>query len=232
MTEPARRSLIVDTSAAVAVILAEPGSEELAAHLEDALVRLMSAAIRVELGIVIEARLRPAGQDVVDRFLRDAKVDIVPVDADLADRAMSGWRRYGKGRHPAGLNFGDCFTYALADRTGHPVLCTGNDFAATDITVVRPETEQTGRPVSLPITGRIMSTHADLRVRLVVEQTSQQAEGPFRVARLPRSARPGQPELEPGSFADRLGAGEGARVGGGDAAAMARPSPLPSVPPG
>jgi ribonuclease VapC len=61
-----------------------------------------------------------------------------PVDADLAARAMSGWRRYGKGRHPAGLNFGDCFTYALAERTGHPVLCTGDDFAATDITVVRP----------------------------------------------------------------------------------------------
>ena len=138
MTHPSGRSLVVDTSAAVAVILGEGGSEELAAHLEDALVRLMSAAIRVELGIVIEARLWPAGQDVVDRFLRDAKIDIVPVDADLAARAMSGWRRYGKGRHPAGLNFGNCFTYALAEQTGHPVLCTGDDFAATDIPVVRP----------------------------------------------------------------------------------------------
>jgi ribonuclease VapC len=145
LTGPARRSLVVDTSAAVAVILDEPGGRELAAHLEDALVRLMPAAIRVELGIVIEARLWPAGQDVVQRFLRDAKVDIVPVDADLADRAMSGWRRYGKGRHPAGLNFGDCFTYALADRTGHAVLCTGEDFAATDIPVVRPP--QAVRPV-------------------------------------------------------------------------------------
>jgi ribonuclease VapC len=147
LTEAAQRSLVVDTSAAVAVILGEPGSEELAAHLEDALVRLMSAAIRVELGIVIEARLWPAGQDVVDRFLRDAKMDIVPVDADLADRAMSCWRRFGKGRHPAGLNFGDCFTYALADQTGHPVLCTGDDFAATDITTVRPGTDLSGRPV-------------------------------------------------------------------------------------
>ncbi|MGO8959865.1 MAG: type II toxin-antitoxin system VapC family toxin, partial [Streptosporangiaceae bacterium] len=56
---------------------------------------------------------------------------------------MSGWRRYGKERHPAGLNFGDCFTYALAEQTGHPVLCTGDDFAATDIAVVRlhPTTE-------------------------------------------------------------------------------------------
>ncbi len=139
MTDPARRSLVVNTSAAVAIVFGEPGSEELAVHLENALARLMPAAIRVELGIVLEARLWPAGQDVADRFLRDAKIDIVPVDADLAARAMSGWRRYGKGHHPAGLNFGDCFTYALAERTGHPVLCTGNDFAATDIAVLRPE---------------------------------------------------------------------------------------------
>jgi ribonuclease VapC len=132
-------SLVVDTSAAVAVITGEPGSDELAVHLENAVARMMSAAIRVELGIVIEARLWPAGQDVVDRFMRDAKIDIVPVDADLAARAMSGWRRYGKGRHPAGLNYGDCFTYALAERTGHPVLCTGNDFAATDLPVVHPD---------------------------------------------------------------------------------------------
>jgi ribonuclease VapC len=138
LTVPARGSLVVDTSAVVAITLGEPRSEELAVHLENAIARLMSAAIRVELGIVIEARFWPAGQDIVDRFLRDASIDIVPVDADLAARAMSGWRRYGKGRHPAGLNFGDCFTYALAERTGYPVLCTGDDFAATDIAVTRP----------------------------------------------------------------------------------------------
>jgi ribonuclease VapC len=138
LTVPARGSLVVDTSAVVAIILGEPRSEELSAHLENAIARLMSAAIRVELGIVIEARFWPAGQDIVDRFLRDANIDIVPVDADLAARAMSGWRRYGKGRHPSGLNFGDCFTYALAERTGYPVLCTGDDFAATDIAVTRP----------------------------------------------------------------------------------------------
>jgi ribonuclease VapC len=131
-------TLVVDTSAAMAVILGEPGSEELAAYLEDALARLMPTAIRVELGIVIEARLWSAGQDIVDRFLRDARIEIVPIDADLAARAMSGWRRYGKSRHPAALNFGDCFTYALAERTGYPVLCAGNDFAATDVAVVRP----------------------------------------------------------------------------------------------
>jgi ribonuclease VapC len=133
------RSLVVDTSACVAVILGEPGSSELAAILEHSLVRLMSAAIRVELGIVIEARLWPAGQDVVDRFLRDAKVDIAAVDEDLAARAMSGWRRCGKGRHPAALNFGDCFTYALAEQTDYSVLCTGDDFAATSTAILRPQ---------------------------------------------------------------------------------------------
>jgi ribonuclease VapC len=139
------RSLVVDTSACVAVILGEPGSEDLAAYLEHALVRQMPAVIRVELGIFIEARIWPAGQDVVDRFLRDAKIDIIAVDEDLAARAMSGCRRYGKGRHPAALNFGDCFTYALAERTGHPVLCTGDDFAATGIPVLRPPAGN-GRP--------------------------------------------------------------------------------------
>ena len=104
------------------MILGEPGSEDLAAYLEHALVRLMPAAIRVELGTVIETRLWPGGQDIVDRFLRDAKIDIVAVDEELAARAMSGWRRYGKGRHPAALNFGDCFTYALAEQTGYPSL--------------------------------------------------------------------------------------------------------------
>jgi ribonuclease VapC len=81
LTRPAR-SLVVDTSAAVAVIVGEPGSAELAGHLEDAFTRLMPAAVRAELGIVIEARLGPAGQDIVDRFLGDAKIDVVPVDAD------------------------------------------------------------------------------------------------------------------------------------------------------
>ena len=99
MTEPTPRSLVIDTSAAVAVILGELGGAELAAHLDDALVRLMPAAIRVELGIVIEARLWPAGQDVVDRFLRDAKVDIVPVDADLADREFIAPRFAEDDRH-------------------------------------------------------------------------------------------------------------------------------------
>jgi ribonuclease VapC len=70
---------------------------------------------------------------------------------------MSGWRRYGKGRHPAGLNFGDCFTYGLAERTGYPVLCTGDDFVATDITVVRS-------------VSAADAAHVDPEQRLVQEQ--------------------------------------------------------------
>lgn len=128
--------MVVDTSAAVAILVAEPGSDALIAGIEDAVARFMSAASRVELGIVIEARLGPAGADVVSRFLRDAEIEIVDVDADLAERALGAWRRYGKGRHRAALNFGDCFVYALAERTGLPVLCTGSDFATTDVEVL------------------------------------------------------------------------------------------------
>ena len=82
----------------------------------------MSAASRVESGIVIEARLGPAGVDMLARFVRDAEIEVVAVDADTADRALSAWRRYGKGRHRAARNFGDCFVYALGERTGLPVM--------------------------------------------------------------------------------------------------------------
>jgi ribonuclease VapC len=125
------------TSAAAAVILSGPGSDDLVDCLERAVARLMSTASRVELGIVIEARLGPAGADAINRFLRDAEIETVPVDDDAADRALSAWRRYGKGRHRAALNFGDCFAYALAERTGFPLLCTGDGFAATDLDVIR-----------------------------------------------------------------------------------------------
>lgn len=132
MTE-ASRGIVVDTSAVIAILLAEPGNEELIGTLEQARVRVMTAPTRVELGIVVEARFGPAAADVVPRFMRDANVEVQPFDGDLADRALGAWRRYGKGRHPAALNLGDCFVYALAERTGYAVLCTGDDFAATDL---------------------------------------------------------------------------------------------------
>jgi Uncharacterized protein conserved in bacteria len=129
---------VVDTSAVMAIMLREPGSDSLVERLDADGPHQMSAATRVELGIVVEARFGPTGADLVHRFLRDTDIEIVAVDADAADRAVSAWRRFGKGRHPAGLNLGDCFAYALAERTGLPLLCTGADFAATDLDVVRP----------------------------------------------------------------------------------------------
>lgn len=138
MTTTPTDAVVIDTSAAVAVLLGGPGSDELVDHLEAAGARLMSAASWVELGIVLESRLGLAGADVADRFLRDAAIEIVTVDSADAGRAVSAWRRYGKGRHRAALNYGDCFSYALAERTGLALVCTGDEFAATDLDVLRP----------------------------------------------------------------------------------------------
>ncbi|MFN8103604.1 MAG: type II toxin-antitoxin system VapC family toxin [Acidimicrobiia bacterium] len=130
--------VVVDTSAVFAILADEPNADELSGLLSEADVRLLSAATLVELGIVLESRLGPAGHGTMAQFLDAAEMDIVAVDARLAGLALEGWRRFGKGRHPAKLNFGDCFTYALAIERTLPVLCTGEDFSLTDVTVMRP----------------------------------------------------------------------------------------------
>jgi ribonuclease VapC len=131
-------SLVVDTSAAVAILTDEKGAEDLVDQIANAAACFMSAATLVELGIVMEARLGPAGAGIVERFLRDSHIDVVAVDRSQVDRALEGWRQFGKGRHPAGLNYGDCFSYALAVDTGNPLLCVGDDFPPTDVDVVQP----------------------------------------------------------------------------------------------
>jgi len=83
--------------------------------------------------MVLEARLGDAGGSELDLWLHKVDVEIVAVDVEHADQARRAWRRYGKGRHPAGLNYGDCFSYALAALSGEPLLYKGNDFAQTDI---------------------------------------------------------------------------------------------------
>jgi ribonuclease VapC len=130
--------LVVDTSAAVAVLAGETAGAGIIEHLDAATTRVMSAATMVELGIVLEARFGPVGSAVVDRFLRDAAVEVVAVDEDQARAAIAAWRRYGRDKHPAALNLGDCFTYALAAARSLPVLCVGNDFAATDLEAIVP----------------------------------------------------------------------------------------------
>ena len=87
--------------------------------------------------MVLESRLDDA-IGLAARSIRDAGVKVEPFTAELAERGLDAWRRYGKGRHAAELNFGDCCTYALAQHLGLPILCTGNDFAQTDLPVLRP----------------------------------------------------------------------------------------------
>jgi ribonuclease VapC len=131
-------ALVVDTSALAAILFGEPSRAWLLDHLAEAELREIAAPTVVELGIVVEARLGPRGAVLADHLVREAEIDVVPCTASTASEALAGWRRFGKGRHPAGLNLGDCFTYALAVETGSVVLCTGEDFAATDVSVLRP----------------------------------------------------------------------------------------------
>lgn len=126
--------IVVDTSAIVAVLFAEPGSDDLEhSLLEDHCV--MSAATRVEVGIVVEAKTGPAGAQLLEELLGRIDVEIIPVDAELAGDAIVSWRRFGKGRHRAGLNFGDTFSYALSRKLGQPLLFVGDDFSHTDVMV-------------------------------------------------------------------------------------------------
>ncbi|MCY3893692.1 MAG: type II toxin-antitoxin system VapC family toxin [Acidimicrobiaceae bacterium] len=124
---------VVDTSAIVAVLLEEPGSEAIERELLQGPC-VMSAATRVELGIVVEARAGATGTQLLEELLARIDIRIAHVDEDQARNALVCWRRFGKGRHEAALNFGDTFAYALARQTGQPLLHVGNDFSRTDIT--------------------------------------------------------------------------------------------------
>ncbi|WP_024508388.1 type II toxin-antitoxin system VapC family toxin [Bradyrhizobium sp. ARR65] len=125
--------MVIDASAIVAIAFNEPEAKSFRERVADDPVRLISAATVFEASMVIETRLGEAGGGDLDLWLHKADVEIVPVTAEHADHARRAWRRYGKGRHPAGLNFGDCFSYALAALSGEPLLFKGNDFSQTDI---------------------------------------------------------------------------------------------------
>jgi ribonuclease VapC len=125
--------MVVDTSALLAILKNEPERRSLNEALESADSRRISAANFVEVSIVIEARLGAAGQRDLDHFLERAAIEIVDVDVEQAREARRAFSRFGKGRHRAGLNFGDCFAYALAMTLGEPLLFKGGDFAKTDV---------------------------------------------------------------------------------------------------
>ena len=125
--------MVVDTSALLAIFLAEPERRQFLDAITQGDTRHISAANVLETGIVLEARRGEAAGREFDLFLHHAKFEVVPVDSDQIEIARVAWRKYGKGRHPAGLNFGDCFAYALAKVMDQPILFKGDDFTHTDI---------------------------------------------------------------------------------------------------
>ncbi|WP_129662985.1 type II toxin-antitoxin system VapC family toxin [Phytoactinopolyspora endophytica] len=128
--------MVIDTSALVAMLTDEPEAAAIEEAVETDPVRLMSTASFLETAIVIESRYGEAGGRELDLWLHRANVDLVAVDTEQAELARVAYRRYGKGRHPAGLNYGDCFAYALASSSGEPLLFKGDDFPQTDVTAV------------------------------------------------------------------------------------------------
>jgi len=127
--------MIIGTSALLAIFLGEPERQRFLEAITNAEARRVSAASVLETGIVLEARRGEAAGREFDLFLQQAGVEVVAVDAEQIDIARVVWRKYGKGRHPAGLNFGDCFSYALAKTYDEKLLAKGNDFPQTDIEI-------------------------------------------------------------------------------------------------
>ena len=125
--------MIIDTSALVALLDQESEAERIALALASSSERILSAANLVEIGIVMQTRRGDDGVRDLDLLLAKLKVDIAAVTADHADIARKAFRRYGRGRHAANLNFGDCFAYALAKEKSVPLLFKGDDFRKTDI---------------------------------------------------------------------------------------------------
>lgn len=127
--------MVIDTSAIAAILFNEPERASFNQKIGSDDARLISAATLVETAIVVEARKGQLGRSELDLFIYEAGLDIVAFDAIQVDLARLAWRTYGKGKHPASLNLGDCFSYALSKATGEPLLFKGNDFSQTDITV-------------------------------------------------------------------------------------------------
>ena len=129
--------MVIDTSALLAILFGEPEAESFAAAIEGDPTRLISSVSALETAIVVETRKGPPGGRELDLAFHQARIDIVPFDAGQVEAAREAYRRFGRGRHPAGLNFGDCCAYALAVASGEPLLYKGEDFARTDISPVQ-----------------------------------------------------------------------------------------------
>ena len=125
--------MVIDTSALVAILLGNPEAEPFALAIASDPKRLISTFTALETAIVIEAKKGESGGRELDLLLHQARIEMAPLTAEQLEIARSAWRRYGRGRHPAGLNIGDCCSYALAKCAGEPLLFKGDDLSQTDI---------------------------------------------------------------------------------------------------
>jgi ribonuclease VapC len=125
--------VVIDSSVLLAILLAEPERLHFVDLITQANVRLFSAANAFETAIVSESRLGVIGGHELDILIQKASIEIVSVDSGQFSVARQAWRKYGKGRHPAGLNLCDCFAYALSKVSGEPLLAKGMDFQKTDL---------------------------------------------------------------------------------------------------
>jgi ribonuclease VapC len=136
--------MIIDSSAILAVIGKEPGYERIVHQLAASPETGIGAPTRLETGIVMMARFGSRGKTALARFLQENSIQTVAFEEAHAAEALDAYSRFGKGRHPAALNFGDCCAYAVASVAGEPLLCLGDDFAKTDLLLVSLETDETG----------------------------------------------------------------------------------------
>ena len=132
-TDSRTELMVIDTSALVGILLGEPEADDFAQAIAGAPSLAISGPTWVEVSLVITARLGEQGHDLLTELLTRSNAIIAPCDDTLAYAVYDAWLRYGRGRHPAGLNFGDCFSYALAKQRSEPLLFKGNDFNKTDI---------------------------------------------------------------------------------------------------
>ena len=129
--------MVIDSSALIALLLGEPEADEFTRAIALATVRRVSAASYLETGIVMITRTGSNARDILNRLIDELSLEIIPFSHELAELALGAYHRFGRrSGHPAQLNFGDCFTYALAAQTGEPVLFKGNDFSRTDLALV------------------------------------------------------------------------------------------------
>lgn len=130
--------MIVDSSALVAVVRREPGVASLIEHLESGRALGVGGPTLVETGMVLDGRHGQVAITSLQRMIESFDIQVVAFGANHWDAAVGAFHRFGKGRHPAALNFGDCLSYAVAKVADEPLLCVGDDFTRTDLVVLQP----------------------------------------------------------------------------------------------